>query len=230
VSKPRLLDLYSCQGGAARGYQQAGFHVTGVDLEGKYAHRYAGDEFHQGDAIEFLKEHGHEFDAVHASPPCQRYSISTAGTAARNNHPDLIGPTRDALVASGKPWVMENVKGSPLLNPLVLRWTMFFEPGSVLDDDGTPLTMLRERWFESSIPLTAPPDRAVPAGAQIAGAYGGARRDKVEARTVRHGGYVPAKHIQEKLLGIDWMTLYGLWQSIPPVYARHVGAQLMEVL
>lgn len=223
--RPRLLDLYACEGGAAVGYHRAGFDVTGIDLEPRFAKRYPF-EFHAADAIEYVKEHGHEFDAIHASPPCQRYSITNAARQA--DYPDLIAPTRDALNATGKPWVIENVVGAPLINATALTWPMFYEPGSVLDDDDTPLTMLRERRFESNIPLTAPTPRTIPTGSQIAGSYGGARRDKLEARTIRHGGYVPAKHVQERLLGIDWMTQHGLYQSLPPVYTEWVGLLLRQ--
>jgi DNA (cytosine-5)-methyltransferase 1 len=225
--RPRLLDLFSCEGGAAVGYHRAGFEVVGVDLEPRFAKRYPF-EFHAGDAIEFVKEHGHEFDAIHASPPCQRYSITNAARQA--DYPDLVSPTRDALNATGKPWVIENVVGAPLIDAIALTWPMFYEPGSVLDEDGTPLTMLRERRFESNIALTAPSATPVPAGAQIAGSYGGARRDKVEARTVRHGGYVPAKHVQQQLLGIDWMTQHGMYQSLPPVYTEWIGLQFRQHL
>ena len=116
--KPRLLDLFCCEGGAAKGYSDAGFEVVGVDLDGKYAKRYPY-EFHQGDAIEFAKEHGHEFDVIHASPPCQHAS---AGTRAqdRSKYPALIEPTREALEATGLPYVIENVKGAALRDPIML--------------------------------------------------------------------------------------------------------------
>lgn len=220
----RLLDLFCCEGGAAVGYARAGFEVTGVDLNPKFAKRYPY-EFHAADAIEYVREHGHKYDAIHSSPPCQRYSVTNA--ARKHDYPDLIGPTREALQATGKPWVIENVKGAPLIAPLWLRWTMFFKPGSVLDDDGTPLTMLRERGFESNVPLTAPAEHPIPPGAQIAGSYGGARRDKWEAKHVRKGGYVPSKEVQQRLLGIDWMTVHGMYQSIPPAYSEHIGKQLI---
>lgn len=110
--KPRLLDLYSCAGGCARGYADAGFDVTGVDINSQprypYPHIVA-------DALEYVAAHGHEYDAIHASPPCQLYSKSTVMfRAAGKEYPDLIGPTRDALIAVGRPWVIENVPGSPV--------------------------------------------------------------------------------------------------------------------
>jgi len=116
--KPVLLDLFCGGGGCAKGYKDAGFTVVGVDIEPQP--RYAGDAFIQGGALEFLAEHGHEYDAIHASPPCQAYSIM------RNlpwldgiEYPALIKPTKDRLDTLGKPYVLENVmgakKGSPNL-------------------------------------------------------------------------------------------------------------------
>ena len=72
--RPRLLDLYSCAGGAAAGYHRAGFDVVGVDIAFQKNYPY---EFHQADALAYVAEHGHEFDAIHASPPCQHYSALT---------------------------------------------------------------------------------------------------------------------------------------------------------
>jgi len=226
AARPRLLDLFCCEGRAARGYQRAGFYVVGVDLDPKFGKRYAGDEFHAGDAIEYLKEHGHEFDAVHASPPCQRYSITNA--ARQHDYPDLIGPTRDALVASGLPWVIENVVGAPLIEPITLCGRMFGL--NATDDDGTPLVLDRHRNIESNLTLTAPNHLPHDKRVQVAGSYGGARRDKIEARTIRHGGYVPSKAVQEVLLDIGWMTQHGLYQSIPPVYSEWVGLQIRQHL
>lgn len=215
----RLLDLFCCEGGAAVGYDRAGFTVTGVDLDPKFSKRYPF-EFHAADALEFVKDHGHEFDAIHASPPCQRYSITNA--SRRHDYPDLIGPTREALQATGKPYVIENVAGAPLHNPITLCWSHFYEPGIVEDDDGTPLRMERHRLFETNFPVMVG-ECFHPKEIQVAGSYGGARRDKIEARTVRKGGYVPSKTVQERLLGIDWMTQHGLFQSVPPVYTEHIG-------
>lgn len=226
--KPKLLDLFCCEGGAARGYQLAGFEVTGVDLETRFIKRYVGEHFIHASALEVLKDKSFlsRFDAVHASPPCQRYSVTNA--ARRHDYPDLVGPTRDLLIESGLPWVIENVVGAPLIDPITLCWSMFNKPGSVIDEDGTPLRMERHRLFESNIDLTTPGPCNHPRDIQVAGSYGGARRDKWEAKHVRKGGYVPAKRIQEELLGIDWATQHGLYQSLPPVYTQHIGDQLLK--
>ena len=237
MARPRLLDLFCCEGGAAVGYHRAGFDVVGVDL---FKHKNAAGrtvgfsqkrypfESVQSDAIEYVKEHGHEFDAIHASPPCQAYSITKNGHDVK--HPELVEPTRAALIATGKPYVIENVEGAPLLDPLNLCWSMFREPGSVLDGDGTPLQMKRHRLFESNINLPSPGPCAHAPGVQYAGSYGGARRDKREAREIRHGGYVPAKEIQQLLLAIDWMTEGGMHQSLPPLYTEWVGLALRQHL
>jgi len=222
----KVLDLFCGEGGAARGYQLAGHHVTGVDSRA-LGRRYPGAFVH-GDALGFLEQYGDLFDFIHASPPCQGYSIATAGNpAARAKHPRLIAATRENLELVGVPWVIENVAQarSELRDPLTLCGTMFELCAE--DDDGTPLELWRHRLFESPLPLTAPgPCRHGWYSPQVAGSYGGARRDKTEARQIRHGGYVPAKRVQERLLGIGWMTQHGLYQSLPPVYTEHLGRQL----
>lgn len=230
----KLLDLFCCEGGASEGYRRAGFDVFGVDLfkhvnakgqrVGFSQARYPFPS-HQGDALEFVREHGHEFDVIHASPPCQHAS---AGTRARDRseYPALIGPTREALIATGKPYVIENVEGSDLIDPITLCGTMF--RCTAIDTDGTPLELWRHRNFESNVVFSWPgPCHHGAYSEQVAGCYGGARSDKDEARNVRHGGYVPKdKAVLEALMGIDWMTKGGLYQALPPVYTQWLGAQL----
>jgi DNA (cytosine-5)-methyltransferase 1 len=219
----RILDLFCCEGGAAAGYSKAGFEVVGVDLEPKFGKRYPF-EFHAADALQYVKEHAHEFDAIHASPPCQAYSVTR--NSHTRKHPELIEPTRKALIATGLPYVIENVTGAPLHNPITLCGRMFGL--EAIDDDGEKVVMDRHRLFESNIELTQPEHKLHDKAVQVAGSYGGARRDKFEARYVRKGGYVPSKKVQESLLGIDWMTQYGLYQSLPPIYTEFVGKQLIE--
>lgn len=138
----RLFDLFCKAGGATKGYQMAGFHVTGVDIEPQP--RYCGDDFHQGDALEFVMLHGHKFDAVAASPPCQRYSESVP-VEHRQNHPDLIAATRFALAMANKPYIIENVENARkhLIDPVMLCGTMF------------ELPVWRHRYFESNFDIPA---------------------------------------------------------------------------
>lgn len=240
----RVLDTFSCEGAAGRGYQAAGFTVHGVDTNATVAKRYPG-EFTHGDAIAYIRNHGHEYDAIHASPPCQGYSIATAGNqTARDKWPRLIAATRDALESTGRPWVIENVAQakSELRNPVVLCWSMFNEPGSVLDEDGEPLRMERHRLFEASFPIPAPGPCRHPKGVQVAGVYGGSRGRKpgataaehrLDCRLGRRGGYVPkSRDVREQLLGIEpgALTLQGMNESIPPVYAEWVGLALRQHL
>ena len=123
VYKPSVLDLYCCAGGAALGYYQAGFNVTGIDIQQR--NNYFAD-FIRADAIEYLKQHGHEYDFVHASPPCQKYSRSTGQWRAQGRtYVDLVDDTRDALREVGRPYVIENVPQAPLRKDLELRGEMF---------------------------------------------------------------------------------------------------------
>jgi DNA (cytosine-5)-methyltransferase 1 len=208
MDRPKLLDLYSCAGGAARGYQLAGFHVTGVDIVAQP--RYIGDEFHQADAIEYVQAHGHEYDAIHASPPCQAYSKTQR--IMGNEHPDLIAATRVALQATGKPYVIENVPGAPLLNPVTLVGSMF------------GLNTMRPRLFECSfdVPfMLAPPPAA---------------RHAKMGRPVADGEYIHVAgnfsnvDYARAVMGCDWMTRDELSQAIPPAYTAHIGKYLLDAV
>lgn len=223
----RLLDLFCCEGGAAVGYARAGWDVTGIDLEPRFAKRYPF-EFHAADAIEYVREHGHEYDAIHASPPCQGYSRGNAGRITK--WPKLIPAVRDALEATGLPYIIENVKdaGPEMLDPIGLCGCMFNL--STIDTDGERIHLQRLRLFESNVPIHAPRPCDHTAHTWVAGAYGGARRDKHEAKYVRKGGYVPRdKTVVKALLGIEHdMTWNGLFECIPPAYTEHIGGQLLE--
>ena len=223
--KPRLLDLFCCAGGAAKGYADAGFEVVGVDIDPQPNYPY---EFHQADAIEFVKAHGHEFDAIHASCPCQTFSRTK--TLHSNEHPDLIKPTRDALVASGKPWVIENVVGAPLIDPIKLSGQHFNMTAP--DVDGVPLKLVRHRLFESNILLRVPDSFHANRHIQTASIYGagGGWTPRHRDNPDRRGGYIPHADVIKKLLGIDWMTKHEMSQSIPPVFTEWVGGQIIEYL
>lgn len=126
MKRKKLLDLYSGAGLAAIGYKQAGFHVTGVDIEKKTC--YAGDTWIQADAIEILSDvkFCRQFDAIHASPPCQKYSQSTAMfRALGKQYADMIQPTREGLEAIGLPYIIENVPTAPIRPDIVLHGWMF---------------------------------------------------------------------------------------------------------
>jgi DNA (cytosine-5)-methyltransferase 1 len=231
--RPRLLDAFCGEGGAGTGYSMAGFDVLGVDTSAARLASYPYPSV-QGDAVEYILAHGAEFDAIHASPTCTGYSRGTVAIPDRvAKYPRLIAATRAALQEVGRPYIIENVEGArrELDHPLLLCWSMFHEPGSVLDADGTPLTMERHRMFETSFFVPSPGECRHADGVQVAGAYGGARRDATEAREVRHGGYVPKDlDVLRALTGLDWATEKGCFLSIPPDYAAYVGGYLLAAL
>lgn len=169
---------------------------------------------------------------VTGSPPCQRYSVITSAQA-RSQYDDLLTRTMEGMDEVGLPWVVENVTGARHLmseSAIMLCWSMFHEPGSVLDDDGTPLRMERHRMFDANWQLPQPSSCRHPKDVQVAGSYAGARRDKTEARHVRHGGYVPSSDVQAALIGCPWMTDHGLHQAIPPSYTEFIGKALISVV
>jgi DNA (cytosine-5)-methyltransferase 1 len=226
TGKPVLLDAYSGAGGAARGYQLAGFYVVGVDIAPQP--RYAGDEFHRGDAIEFIRRHGREFDAIHASPPCQKYSTLRVMHNARE-HPDLLAPTRVALRASGRPYVIENVPGAPLLSPIRLCGTSFGLGVRVYDGWRE---LRRHRCFESNVGLLGRPCQHRHA---TVGIYGDHARDRRRKRGVRDRGIdFPAADklpLGRAALGMDWAQCWHeLSQAIPPAYTEFIGRQLLRAL
>ena len=208
------------------GYARAGFIVEGVDLFMDYSRGRYPYLSHKSDAIEFILRHGHKYDFIHASPPCQRHSIATS-SIDRSNYPDLIAATREALVAVGKPYIIENVEGAPLRNDATLCGRMFGM--TAVDDDGETVHLDRHRVFESNMAISAPSTcRPHDKTLQVAGSYGGARRNKLSARYERGGGYVPSIRVQRELLGIDWMTQRGMFQSIPPTYTEWLGRQILK--
>lgn len=215
MKRPRLLDLFCGAGGCAVGYHRAGFDVVGVDNKPQKNYPF---EFIQGDALEYLAENGYSFDAIHASPPCQRYSVSTAphGRIGRDAHPDLVEPTRDMLDWTDRPWVIENVVGAPLRDPAVLCGMMF------------GLRVLRHRLFETNFSLTAPPHPKHPSGMLTNShrAY-----DRGQSQFVCVVGHNFSREEGEKAMGIDWMgSRRELAQSIPPAYTEFIGRQLLAAL
>jgi DNA (cytosine-5)-methyltransferase 1 len=221
----KLLDLFCKAGGCTKGYQQAGFYVVGVDIE--HQPRYCGDDFILGDALVILdcllkgeKIQGKggqwysldDFDAIHASPPCQKYSESAKQwRSAGKEYPDLIAPIRKLLQKIGKPYIIENVKGSPLIDPTILNGAMF------------GLLINRERWFECNpkLPffLIPPNGKPVKMGRPV--------KDGDIIQPVGHFSNVPYARRQ---MGIDWMTQAELAQAIPPAYTEYIGKRILELL
>lgn len=224
--RPRLLDLFCGAGGAAKGYQRAGFYVVGVDI--KPQPRYCGDEFIEADAMTYPLD---GFDAIHASPPCQAYCALKTMANARE-HPELIAPTRERLQAQSAPWVMENVFGAPLINPLKLCGSQF----GLRATNGYGLQ--RHRYFEASFewPLLMLPCAHEP---KTVGVYGAKARDI--AKEKRHYaqpkatrgepvGVVLAKEVAHAAMGVDWMNMDELSEAIPPAYTEWIGRELLRVL
>lgn len=216
----RLLDLFCGAGGAAMGYHRAGFEVVGIDIKPQPHYPF---EFHQADALEYCREHGKEFDAIHASPPCQAYTGMRAITIARYGvapeHPKLIEPTRQVLIYIGKPYVIENVTRAPIITQIILC-------GSALGLN----ELSRHRHFESNILLFAPKCQC--RGKNIVGVYG-AKPDgrRVTCRKYYHGQGV-ARGLAEgqRVMNIDWMNWDELRLAIPPQYSEFIGKQLMQYL
>ncbi len=235
MSRPRLLDLFCGAGGAAMGYHRAGFDVVGVDIAPQKNYPF---EFVQADAMDVLrpghpahevwfKYQGRPFDAIHASPPCQGYSVMRHLPWIRDKvYPMLIGDVRDALEAIGLPYIIENVIGAPLAAPF-LCGQMF------------GLRVLRHRLFETSFFWLAPAHPSHKSvtiqGGRLLGnrarAHAATRQRKANYEA---GGLVTVTgdvgSYAGSAMGIDWMTGNELSQSIPPAYTEYIGRQLMAVL
>jgi DNA (cytosine-5)-methyltransferase 1 len=197
--------------------QQAGFHVTGVDIEAQP--NYPGDAFVQADALEYLATADlSRFDFIWASPPCQRFtSMARAPNAKGRRHPDLLAPTRATLIRIGLPYVIENVPGAPLVNPITLCGTMF----RLRTPDGR-FELRRHRLFETSFPVEPPRcQHELP----VIGVYGGHFRDRRrdKGRNHRSGSNLPREH-GLSAMGVAWpMTTAELSEAIPPAYSRLIA-------
>lgn len=227
---PRLLDLFCGAGGAAMGYHRAGFEVVGVDVKPQPNYPF---EFIQADALEVLDELAHpyrakgfwlasEFDAIHASPPCQ---VNVKGMAAVNRargremkHLNLIPPTRALLKPTRLPYVIENVVGAELIDPIRLCGSSF------------GLAVQRHRLFEVSFPVMAMPCAH---HLQREAKYPTNWRPNGERRlskVVQVYGNAARTDLWPSAMGIDWMTSAELAQAIPPAMTEHVGQYLMAAV
>lgn len=211
MSRPRILDLFCCAGGAGTGYAEAGFDVVGVDLKPQPRYPFA---FIQIDALALDQRFLRSFDAIHASPPCQAYTP----LGALNPHityPDLLAPTRAMLEATGLPWVIENVMTAPLRKDrsIVLCGEMF------------GLRTYRHRRFESNVDLVAPEHP---------------KHVKLTATKQRKARWAEGWHVSitgdvgtyvgPEAMGINWMSGNELCEAIPPAYTRLIGEQLVAVV
>lgn len=223
----RVLDLFCGAGGASMGYYRAGFEVVGVDIKPQPRYPFP---FIQGDALEALGWAWVKgFDLIHASPPCQRYSITA--NAHNREHPDLVPPTLERLEALGIPWVVENVPGAPLPDPIILCGSMY---GLVAEDHylGQPVQLRRHRLFSSNLPLVPRGECQHVKGMRVGGVYGGAwsKNRTIDPTVKRTGGYAPPDDVQRALMGIGWMRRQELNQAIPPDYTLWIGRQAQALL
>lgn len=214
MSRPRLLDLFCGAGGCSVGYARAGFEVVGVDCVAQPNYPF---EFHRGDALEYLAAHGSEFDASHASPPCQSYCTMT--NRRPSHKPKLIADARELLEQAGGPYVIENVPGAKaeMVGPVIITGEMFglgttrprlFETNWLL------MVPTRPRRKATSLAIYGPPN----------GRWLWQRKDgsRLHAwRSVEDG---------RKAMGIDWMEWSELREAIPPAYTEFVGRQLLAQL
>lgn len=213
VTRPLLLDLFCGAGGAAMGYYLAGFNVVGVDIAPQPNYPFA---FHRADVLDFFFG---GFDAIHASPPCQSYlNLGKVNEAQGReyDHPDLVAATREMLIATGLPYIIENIEGAPLKDPVRLCGSSF----------GLPLR--RHRLFESNVPLVGPPCNHK---WQTEKKYWTGWRPKgetVKSTVVQIYGNGGGRDEWPAAMGIDWMTPAEMCEAIPPTYTEFLGRQLIR--
>jgi DNA (cytosine-5)-methyltransferase 1 len=208
--KPRILDLFCCQGGASRGYVLAGFDVDGVDCAPQPRYPYP---FRQADALSVLEDPAfirRFYQAIHASPPCQCYS--NAQRIQDREHPDLIGPIRERLQSLGLPFVLENVVGAPLREPVTLCGSMF----------GLRRTY-RHRLFETGGFTAGAPEHSL----HVAPIAKMGRAPKV-GDVIHAVGNFSGVELVRRDWGVPWMNRDGIREAIPPAYTEYIGARLLR--
>ncbi|MEU1822642.1 DNA methylase [Streptomyces abikoensis] len=217
-SRPRLLAAFCGVGGDTCGYQRAGFHVTGVDVAPQP--RYCGDVFHQGDAIAFIREHGHEYDLIHAGPPCQFDCTLTAGTNAtrRDRYPDLLDPTRAALEATGRPFVIEQPPG---------RAARRMRVDVALCGEMFGLAVIRHRNFElGGWHALAPVHR--PHRGRVSGMRHGRWYTGPYFAVYGQGGGKGTVQEWQQAMGITWTDVRKeIAEAIPPAYGAWLGEHFL---
>jgi hypothetical protein len=218
VPRPRLLDLFSCSGGAGMGYHRAGFEVDGCDIADRPNYPFP---YHRGDALAYLAHliasgEIRRYALVHASPPCQHGCALTVGTNASQGwgrtHVDLVAPTRDLLDATGLPYVMEQPNGrAEIRRDLTLCGEMF------------GLGVIRHRNFELGGWTAARPAH-VPHRGRVRGYRHGRFYDGPYVAAYGNGGGKPTVTELQSAMGITWTDVREeLTEAIPPAYAEFIG-------
>jgi DNA (cytosine-5)-methyltransferase 1 len=230
VSDPVLIDLFCAAGGASEGYRRAGFRVVGVDLAPQPHYPF---EFIRADALAFLADRD-RWEAMGAaawaaSPPCFANSVlNNLHKMQALGYVDMIPETRAALIATGLPYVIENVPGADMIDPLILCGSMFGLGAHCRD--GVHRQLRRHRLFESNVPLLAP--HACAHTGQAIGVHGGG--PKAAPRQPRaiegRGGYTGTMPEKREAMGIGWMNRAEINLAIPPVYTEWIGRQLIGQL
>lgn len=206
----KILDAFSRAGGSSWGYRRRGHHVTGIDIEDQP--NYKGDDFVQGDAVQFIAEHGHKFDLIHAGPPCQDGCTLQAGTnAGMRVHPQLIPETRDALRSTNRPYIIENPPGrAPMRKDVMLCGEMF------------GLAVIRHRNFELGRWSMVQPAHKKHRGL-ISGYNHGRLQEGPYFQVYGDGGGKGTVADWQWAMGIDWMTdKKDLAEAIPPAYTDYL--------
>jgi hypothetical protein len=212
-NRPRVLDLFSGIGGAAKGYDDAGLLVArGVDIvhRARYPYSFALD-----DALLYAEAHGDEYDVIHASPPCQFSSTLTKGTNKGREYLNLIPETRKILDRIGKPYVIENVQGSEVRRDLTLCGEMF------------GLAVIRHRYFELGN-WTAEAPQHIKHRGRVAGMRHGEWFTGPYFAVYGDGGGKGSVADWQRAMGIDWTGVRKeIAEAIPPAYTQYIGEQFL---
>lgn len=207
----KALDLFCGAGGAAMGLHNAGYDVTGHDNRAQPRYPFA---FVQGDASTLSVAYLAGFDLIWASPPCQKWTAGAQQHGTEGNHPDYIATMRELLIASGRPYVIENVPRSPLRPTVILTGCMF------------RLNTYRKRHFETNFAVLAPSvgkpfgPKSRPGSVTVTGHSGGSSK--------RDGWSNGNRAAWQAAMGIDWMTNAEMAEAIPPVYSEYIARQAKQ--